>query len=70
MEISKLFKSRWNLHKDCYNHQTIQAYEVMICDVFMLMNGHLYDFEKIIYDMQKYQQLDDSILDDIRWEAE
>lgn len=20
MEICKLFKSRWNLHKDCYNH--------------------------------------------------
>lgn len=54
MELSKLFKSRWNLHKDCYNHQTIQAYEAMICDVLREVNGVLYDFEKMIYDMKAY----------------
>lgn len=42
----------------------------MICDVFRLVNGHLYDFKSMIDDMKQYQSLDDSILDDIRWEAE
>lgn len=38
MEIGKLFKTRWDLHKDCYNHPTIHAYDLLICDVLLLAN--------------------------------
>lgn len=65
MEVSKLFKSRYNLHHDCYNHKTIHAYELMVCDVLFECNNILYDFEKIIYDPEEYLLLDDSIIDEI-----
>ena len=67
MEVSKLFKSRYNLHHDCYNHKTIHAYELMVCDVLIECNKVLYDFEKIIYDAEQYLFLDDSIIDEIQW---
>ena len=65
MEVSKLFKSRYNLHLDCYNHKTIHAYELMVCDVLLESNKILYDFEKIIYEPDEYLLLDDSIIDEI-----
>lgn len=34
-EIKKLFASRFNLHHDCYNHKTIHAYELMVCDALI-----------------------------------
>ena len=54
LEICKLFKSRWNLHRDCYNHKTIHAYELMICDILLLCNNVLYDFKNIIFDPNSY----------------
>ena len=66
MEVSKLFKSRWNLHKDCYNHKSIHAYEIMVCDVLYQCHKVLYDFEEIIYNPEKYVHLDDSIIDEVR----
>ena len=49
-EINKLFKSRYNLHHDCYNHKTIHAYELMVCDALILTDKILYDYEKVIWD--------------------
>lgn len=65
MEVSKLFKSRYNLHHDCYNHKTIHAYELMVCDVLVAINKVVYDFEKVIYDPEQYLLLDDSIIDEV-----
>jgi len=67
MEVSKLFKSRYNLHHDCYNHKTIHAYELMVVDILLECHGVLYDFTKDIYDAEKYLMLDDSIIDEIQY---
>ena len=66
-EIRKLFKSRWNLHNDCYNHKTIHAYELMVCDILLDCNNVLYDFKSIIYDPIAYTKLDDTIIEEIRY---
>ena len=65
MEICKLFKCRYNLHHDCYNHKAIHAYELMVCDVLFECNKILYDFEEVIWDPERYVMLDDSIIDEI-----
>ena len=68
MEVSKLFKSRYNLHHDCYNHKTIHAYELMVVDILIECHGVLYDFKKDIFDPEKYLELDDSIIDQIQYD--
>jgi len=66
MEVSKLFKSRYNLHHDCYNHKTIHAHELMVVDILLMVQDTNYiDFKKVIYDPEQYLMLDDSILDEI-----
>ena len=50
MEVCKLFKNRYNLHHDCYNHKTTHAIEMMVVDMFLLVNNKLYDFKKAIFD--------------------
>jgi deoxynucleoside triphosphate triphosphohydrolase SAMHD1 len=64
-EVGKLFTSRYNLHHDCYNHKTIHAYELMVCDVLFECHNVLYDFVKVVYDPEQYLKLDDSIIDEI-----
>lgn len=64
-EVNKIFKSRFNLHHDCYNHKTTHAYELMICDALLKTQGVLYDYTKAIYDANTYLMLDDTILDQI-----
>jgi len=65
MEIHKLFKSRYNLHYDCYNHKTIHAYDAMITDILLETHNKLYDFTEVIFDAEKYVYLDDTILYDV-----
>ena len=50
MEVAKLFKSRYNLHHDCYNHKTAHAYELMIVDIMLESQGILYDYASAILD--------------------
>jgi len=64
-EVNKIFKSRFNLHHDCYNHKTIHAYELMICDALLLTHKVLYDYEAAIADPSLYLRLDDNIIDEI-----
>ena len=63
--INQLFRSRYNLHHDCYNHKTIHAYELMVCDALIHIDKVLYDFSEVIWDPEQYLLLDDSILDEI-----
>jgi HD superfamily phosphohydrolase len=65
MEVSKLFKSRYNLHHDIYNHNSIHAYELMVVDILLESHGVLYDFLEDIHDPEKYLLIDDTILDEI-----
>ncbi len=66
MEIHKLFKSRYNLHYDCYNHKTIHAYDAMITDILLETHRQdIYNYKEIIFDPKKYIELDDTILYDI-----
>lgn len=58
------------MHKDCYNHPTIHAYDLLICDILLLANETLYNFKDMIEDPHRYLKLDDTILDEIRFEAE
>ena len=64
-EVGKLFRSRYNLHHDCYNHKTIHAYELMVCDALIETHNILYDFNKVIWNADEYLMLDDSIIDEI-----
>ena len=63
MEVAKLFKSRYNLHHDCYNNKTAHAYEIMIVEAMLESQGVLYDFLNDILDPEKYLALDDTIID-------
>ena len=55
------------MHKDCYNHKSVHAYELMICDILMeCYKSKLYDFENDIFSPEKYMKLDDSLLDEVR----
>ena len=64
-EIKKLFDSRYNLYKDCYNHRVTQAYECLLLDILKAANN-IFDFENCISDPNKYIDLDDTILHEIR----
>jgi len=65
-EIKKIFESRYNLHKDCYNHRVTHSWEALICDILMEAHGKLYNFLDLIRDPDEYKYLDDSILHEIR----
>ena len=66
-EVNKLFKSRYNLHHDCYNQKTTHAYELMIVDILLECNEILYDFKKVITDPEAFMLLDDTIIDEVQY---
>lgn len=50
MDISKIFMSRYNLHKDCYNHRVVHSNEALACDILKECEGKLYNFLEVIMD--------------------
>jgi len=64
-EIKKLFDSRYNLYKDCYHHRVTQAYECLLLDILKSASSD-FDFLKMIHDPKQYNQIDDTILQEIR----
>ena len=64
-EIKKLFDSRYNLYKDCYNHRVTQSFECLVLDIFNEAQG-ICDWLDAIHNPKVYNTLDDTILHDIR----
>jgi deoxynucleoside triphosphate triphosphohydrolase SAMHD1 len=64
-EIKKLFDSRYNLYKDCYNHRVAQSFECLVLDILKEAST-ICDWTKAIRDADLYNNLDDSILHEIR----
>jgi HD superfamily phosphohydrolase len=61
-EVKKLFDTRYNLYRDCYNHRVTQSFECLIIDILNETNGKLYDFLEVVEDPELFTELDDSIL--------
>ena len=64
-EIKKLFDSRYNLYKDCYNHRVTQSFEILVLDILQAASG-ICEWTKAIRDADLYNTLDDTILHEIR----
>ena len=64
-EIKKLFDSRYNLYKDCYNHRVTQSFECLILDILCAAQG-LRQWTRDIRDPDLFMELDDTILHEIR----
>ena len=68
-EIKKLFDSRYNLYKDCYNHRVTQSFECLLLDILNSATG-LCDWLTAIRNPDLYLALDDTILHRIRLSEE
>lgn len=63
-DIYDLFNLRFRLHKQIYNHHTINQIEHMVLDVFNLVNNN-YNIEKSINNVNDFIEINDNILDKI-----
>lgn len=64
-EVYGLFSSRYNLFRDVYLNPVSQAAEEMVCDI-LLQSNNVFHFEEIVWDLDKYAQLTDNIIEEIR----
>ena len=63
-DIYDLFNLRLRLHKQIYNHHTVNGIELMLLDIFKLVNDEFKILDKI-YNINDFIKLNDSILDEI-----
>tara|TARA_B110000208_G_C11713465_1_gene410187 strand:- start:20 stop:1177 length:1158 start_codon:yes stop_codon:yes gene_type:complete len=63
-DIYDLFNLRLRLHKQIYNHHTVNNIELMLLDIFKLVNDDLNILGKT-YNMNEFIKLNDSIIDEI-----
>ncbi|KRX01601.1 hypothetical protein PPERSA_01504 [Pseudocohnilembus persalinus] len=63
--IYDLYGSRYKLYKSLYQHRVSQGLELMICDALYEANP-VYKFNEIIYDANRYINLNDSIIQQIK----
>lgn len=49
-EVKKLFDSRYNLYRDCYNHRVTQSFECLILDILNETNNKLYNYLEVVDD--------------------
>jgi len=63
-DIYDLFNLRFRLHKQIYNHHTINQIEHMILDIFNLVDKD-FNISKTIFNIEKFITLTDNILEEI-----
>ena len=63
-DIYDLLNLRFRLHKQIYNHHTVNQIEHMILDIFNLVDDELKISDKIL-NVEKFMSLSDNILDNI-----
>jgi len=61
MTVYTLFLTRWELHKQFYNHPAAKAIELMIVDALLEADSYL-DISSRIYDPARFTYLSDDIL--------
>ena len=61
-DIYDLFNVRLKLHKNIYNHHTVNSIELMLLDVFKLSNDK-YNLFKTIFNIDDFIILNDNIID-------
>jgi hypothetical protein len=52
--VKKLFDSRYNLYRDCYNHRVTQSFECLILDILNETNEKLYNYLDLIEDPEEF----------------
>ncbi|CAD8085667.1 unnamed protein product [Paramecium sonneborni] len=62
--IFDLFNTRYKLFKIVYLNRISQCIEQMMCDILLSVN-HIYKFNEIILEPEKYYKLNDSIIEQI-----
>ncbi|ROL51980.1 Deoxynucleoside triphosphate triphosphohydrolase SAMHD1, partial [Anabarilius grahami] len=62
--IFDMFRTRYTLHRQAYQHKTVNIIEIMIKDALVKADGHLH-ISEAINDMKKYTKLTDHILEKI-----
>mmetsp|Transcript_5315 Transcript_5315/g.4032 ORF Transcript_5315/g.4032 Transcript_5315/m.4032 type:complete len:86 (-) Transcript_5315:435-692(-) len=70
MEIIMIYQKRYTLYRDIYNHKTNHTIEAMVVDFLKETHNVLYEYDKVIYDWEKYIKLDDSIMAQIQFATE
>ena len=63
-DIYDLFNLRFRLHKQIYNHHTINQIEHMILDVFNLVDEY-FNISKSIFDINEFIKINDNIIEQI-----
>jgi len=59
MDIINIFYSRYNLHKNIYQHKAVISIQFMISEIMELLNSYL-EIDKAIFDMEKFIELTDN----------
>lgn len=60
-DIESVFKTRYNLFKECYSHRVCRAIDYMIVDALLLANP-VYHFEEKIFNPAEYVDVTDNVL--------
>lgn len=63
--IAELYRTRFTLHRQCYNHPVVQAIQLMLIDVLLLVADH-FDFAGAISDPEKYLLLTDDLIGEVK----
>lgn len=58
-DILDLFHTRYMMHKQIYNHKTVKILEIMLYDIFRLIDP-IFKFSETIYDMDKFCRITDN----------
>ncbi|XP_048051029.1 deoxynucleoside triphosphate triphosphohydrolase SAMHD1-like [Megalobrama amblycephala] len=62
--IFDMFRTRYTLHRQAYQHKTVNIIEIMIKEALVKADGHL-QISEAIHDMKEYTKLTDHILEKI-----
>ena len=63
-DIYNMYSTRYNFHREIYNHKAVKAVELMIGDILLDLNT-IYDFSSCISIPEEFSKLTDGIIDTV-----
>lgn len=63
-DIYDMYSTRYNFHREIYNHKAVKAVELMIGDILLDLDN-IYNFNSIIGNPEEFYKLTDGIIDTV-----
>lgn len=61
LDIEKMFRARYDLHKCAYSHRLVSIIDLMVCDIIDKSN-HVFKFDEWATDFDRFHHLTDNII--------